>query len=105
MKVTKSKLKQIIKEELEAMREEKIESIPGDLKSLLSSQAFDLLQSIAPFLPPVAGTIARASDAPTIVRLPPPAAAPYAAMSISDLTDLLDDIVAASRERAEDARQ
>jgi hypothetical protein len=107
MKLTKSKLKQIIKEELEAMREEKIELIPGDLKSLLPSQAFDLLQTIAPFLPPVAGTIARASDAPPSVRLPPPAGMLASAMSISDLTDLLDAIAVASREkkRAKDARQ
>jgi len=38
--------------------------------------------------------------------LPPPAAMPAAAMTISDLTDLLDAIVTASREkRAKDARQ
>jgi len=105
MKLTKSKLKQIILEELLAMREE-IEMIPGDPTTLLTPPARSFLQSLVPFLPPVAGTIARASDAPPSVRLPPPAGMLASAMSISDLTDLLDAIAVASREkRAKDARQ
>jgi hypothetical protein len=106
MKLTKTQLKRIIKEELLAMREE-IEMIPGDPTTLLTPRARSFLQSLAPFLPAMAGTMIKASDAPPIVRLPPPAAKAAAAMTISDLTDLLDAIAVASREkkRAKDARQ